>query len=571
MFAYLHRRYRIKQRLEDANDKHASLDFGLGEVHRNEKEDGHTSEMAMSDPNLARMIRSRGVSLDLNNPYVLPPQLHNSRGSLHSLTRSQDGEGPYRSVHMVLDSGMMGSSRPPTSQSSRPTSQKDNSSVKTRSTDSTSKANLLRYAQKPSEESPQVYSAPNTSPSSSPPTSSARPSDEATFTARTEPEVVVKPAVIAIPAPAFIPERAINPQIPARKLEGPSPRLVREGTDQQGAFVLPPRRESKPATPKLVIPQSPPPTFSNAPVAPNAIKTPSREYHQAQTSSMSGPNGSRTPSVPSSPVVPYDEDLTYADVLGIVQKESRSPYVDNVAQFSPLPTIPEPTPVRGLGVQFGSKRLQAGQRPLPPSDPTDNPDQRANKIRSFYREYFDESNSNNHPYIHGSDYYEGYGQEYLDGAAIYDPETGQFIVAGAPFNSPITRRAMTPPPRAPPRFRNSPAPSGRRSSSTGRSNAQHRDGRVHSSASAQAPGYRGRAPKRQAPTPGPLNTLPTPHHLKDDSASTTEFAPPLSYKDRQAGKQMSPSPALQPWTAPNRRAFSPLASSFDDLPVVPSP
>lgn len=254
---------------------------------------------------------------------------------------------------------------------------------------------------------------------------------------------------------------------------------------------------------------------------------------------------------------PYDEEYeTYADVLGIVQKESSDPYFGET----------------GLGVQgvdTGTRRLSASLRPLPPEDVSDvNPEDRANRIRSFYKEYFDDKRGTMAG-PSGADYYEDYNQEYLDGATVWDPETGEFIVNGArPYGEPVTRRAMTPPPRAPPRFRNGSANGGRMYGS-----GQYAPGRPRGHSSASGAGNRGRQPKKQLPPPpSPLSNLPTPHLLRDDSAifNANEFAPPSSYKDRVAGRPESPFADKRPYS-PSVRAFTPLQSSFDDLRVMPSP
>jgi hypothetical protein len=80
-------------------------------------------------------------------------------------------------------------------------------------------------------------------------------------------------------------------------------------------------------------------------------------------------------------------------------------------------------------------------------------------------------------------------------------------------------------------------------------------------------------PKRPMPPPQPLNSLPTPHQLKNDDAifSAADFAPPISFRDRQAGRRPdSPLGAQRPYS-PTVRAFVPLASSFEDLAAIPSP
>ncbi|KAH0309036.1 hypothetical protein KCU71_g8532, partial [Aureobasidium melanogenum] len=47
----------------------------------------------------------------------------------------------------------------------------------------------------------------------------------------------------------------------------------------------------------------------------------------------------------------------------------------------------------------------------------------------------------------------------------------------------------------------------------------------------------------------------------------TLFAPPVSYRDRQAGR--TPDSPSRPYS-PSVRAFTPLVTSFDDLAVIPS-
>jgi hypothetical protein len=210
-------------------------------------------------------------------------------------------------------------------------------------------------------------------------------------------------------------------------------------------------------------------------------------------------------------------------------------------------------------------------RPLPPDNPEDNPEQRANRIRSFYKEYFDDSKPEPVGANIYNDYYEDYGSEYLDGA-IFDPESGAFVVTqpNAPYAEPVTRRAMTPPPRAPPRFRSNTGPRGPQ---TGRSSAAS-SGRFMppprgmSSMSGRAP-----QPMRPRAPPTPLTSLPTPAKLTEDSMmiNPADFAPPVSFRDRQNGMRPdSPLGSPRPWS-PAVRPHTPLASSYDDMMVLPSP
>ena len=215
-------------------------------------------------------------------------------------------------------------------------------------------------------------------------------------------------------------------------------------------------------------------------------------------------------------------------------------------------------------------------RPLPPNEVLDDPEQRANRIRSFYKEYFDDSAPTG-PGQDARPTYVDHREEAVEGTSDVDARTGEFIVAAAPFAEPVTRRAMTPPPRAPPRFRGdahhhhkhpsmsgfSPPSSRAFSSASGR--IGHGHGHGHS-ASGHHPG-----PRRQMPPPSPLRVLPTPHLMSEDSfALPIDFAPPTTYRDRRAGRPESPMGGVRPFS-PTVAVHRPLASSFDDLSLMPSP
>ncbi|KAM0511132.1 hypothetical protein ACHAPE_010152 [Trichoderma viride] len=282
----------------------------------------------------------------------------------------------------------------------------------------------------------------------------------------------------------------------------------------------------------------------------------------------------------------------------------------------PLSRLPEPQQGGGLGVpqNNGNKRLSVGFRPLPPSEAmeSDDPEIRANRIRSFYKEYFDDSGEAPPPMPQppqhlqqqqqqqqqpksqkqgGPDYYEDYDQGYLEAAAYYDADTNAFVM---PYAQPVTRRAMTPPPssnrqgaprggsRGPgPRFRGangnggtfSPGPGGRpRAGSAFGSRAGSAFG-PRPDSSASGAWARQNQPKKNLPPPAALTSLPTPSKLGDDSFgifNAADFAPPSSIRDKVAGRSESPfgerKPFLQPPTATGQ-----LASAFEDLTPLPSP
>ncbi|KAG0156723.1 hypothetical protein PDIDSM_3904 [Penicillium digitatum] len=76
-------------------------------------------------------------------------------------------------------------------------------------------------------------------------------------------------------------------------------------------------------------------------------------------------------------------------------------------------------------------------------------------------------------------------------------------------------------------------------------------------------------PRSPSPAP-PLQILPTPHMLTDDSLmSAMEFAPGNGIKDRRAGRPETPTGGVRPYI-PGARVHTPLASAFDELAVMPS-
>jgi hypothetical protein len=145
-------------------------------------------------------------------------------------------------------------------------------------------------------------------------------------------------------------------------------------------------------------------------------------------------------------------------------------------------------------------------RPLPPEDPTDNPEQRANRIRSFYKDY---STTPSQVQL--------IKQVIRKTMARSISLMGLFLTlrqASSRLSSSVctamTRRAMTPPPRAPPRFQ---APRHQSTMSNGR--FMPPGPRAFSSELGRS-GPAGRGPPRKPmPPPAPLR-VPTPHLLQED-------------------------------------------------------
>ncbi|KAF1973186.1 hypothetical protein BU23DRAFT_533755 [Bimuria novae-zelandiae CBS 107.79] len=521
---YLHRRNVKKLRAEDKDDKYKSLDFG---VDSGNKKKG--PEMKLNGLDVEKS-HGRGLSLepDLSSPYLLPAGLHSSRESFHSLSRStKDSYDPYGPVSFGDDTSIRSGSR------------NGNGSVYTSSSNESKKMknSLLQNAQRMSQSLPLRTS----------------PSPERT-TEKSVPE-------IRYPEQTATPLSPLNP-----RYEDPFP--APPAASANNAPVEKPVNAYVPYAPTAANPPPPP--------APPVQDTKAR----ATTTPSPPPRIQSQNALVESNTMSMLSDSSYG---GGFQVTPPSPRESQVAQ--PAPLAPQPRrPVsivqnngdNALAVDdFGqnSNRLSMSLRPLPPAndDPNEDPEQRANRIRSFYKEYFDDSKPEQAgPQVY-NDYQEDYNSEYLDGT-VFDPHTGNFIVAqsSAPFAQPVTRRAMTPPPRAPPRFRSNTNHSagGPHMSQSSLGSARFPPPRNMSSMSGRLP-----AAKKPLPPPAPLSSLPTPGKLQDDFGifNAADFAPPVSFRDRQNGlRPDSPLGAPRPFS-PVVRPHTPLASSFDDLAALPTP
>ena len=566
LFVYLHRRHVNKLHKEDANDPHRSLDFGMGasNINQHGKRKGKKGpEMTVTElgtENNSRRGRGLSMDMDLGSPYVLPPGLQSSRESLHSMSRtihSQDDRYRPATTFILNDSGSMRShprsQRPAEDSSSYADS---GSSGRGYASDSMNQ-NLLKNAQRMSRSMPPTQRNPD-------PFGNAHQN-------RT-------------PSPADLPQKAL-PTVP--RSESLMPSNAREsyvsgdGADlrKSNNYLGPLIHSREPSADLLNQPSNQ--NVKGLPASPAATlrKTESRKSPPPITNPIAkAPRPPRKQSLKAPVPISHeqsflDNESDYGEGFKVTppspphQSEAPQPQVVPRPRKESMPALNSQTAdgMDALGLGFDVRRLSMGFRPLPPDDPTDNAEQRANRIRSFYKEYFDDSKPGPAPMA--GQYYEDYDEQYLGDGAIYDPASGQFVVAQPQYSEPYGRRAMTPPPRAPPRFRG-----GARHQATMSGGRFMPPGpRAFSSASGRfGPSARG-LPRPMLPPPGPLRVLPTPHLLKEDSfALPIDFAPPTSYKDRQAGRPESPRGGARPYS-PMVPAHLPLASSFDDLAVMPSP
>ncbi|KAI5857104.1 hypothetical protein BZA05DRAFT_332044 [Tricharina praecox] len=254
--------------------------------------------------------------------------------------------------------------------------------------------------------------------------------------------------------------------------------------------------------------------------------------------------------------------------------------IDEQVKKQPVQSKPPTDARKSLApAAMDGRRLSMGSRPLPPdANPEDTAEERAMRIRSFYKEYFsgDEITADAPPMpAPPARYQDEYRQEFnsngFDDTTVFDSETGRFIVPGSkPFAEPVTRRAMTPPPRAPPRFMG-PAAGGPGSRSRAGSAAGGRMPPPGPRSFSSASGHPGQQqPRRPMAPPKPLNVMPTPSMLNEDAFNSPHmFAPPVRVP-REESDFDSGRGGLRPYSP----AFSPhvpLASAFEDLPSMPSP
>ncbi|KAJ5949726.1 hypothetical protein N7454_001310 [Penicillium verhagenii] len=560
-FIILHRRHVKKLLREDANDKHKSLDFGMDDVNPRRTKPDSGGMPQMMEPS-----HGKGLSLDVY-PYLMPPGLHSPRDSIHSISRSIDDD-KYRPATFITNDNA--------SIMSYPRSRDDASSVAGSTTrfgaSEEPNSGLLRNAQRMSRSSPPLHRRPSEAPTSPPPAHlhqdypgpipgmnpyPVQHGDQAHGVAVGSPH-----------ADSNIHERAASPSESEPQFNLPEPQFnlpesqFNFGSASELHFETPAHAHGNDSNtfdedrPNFPLSDSVPSHHELEPAQASAVQLPRISFPASDITSSDYGDDHRK----SELMIPEVNIHGAAEAEHHQYQHQQEP--NKIPEFPEEPQNLEPA----YDAHRDTRRMTLGVRPLPPEDPADNPEQRANRIRSFYKEYFDDSKRE-------TTYYEDYGSEFYEGSYVYDPTNGDYFDAAppAPFAEPVGRRAMTPPPRAPPRFQG--AARHMATNSAGNNGFGGPGPRAFSSASGH-PGPRG--PRRAKPPaalqalPTPLQVLPTPHMLKDDAILTAAaFAPGKSFRDQQAGRPETPTGGLQPYS-PALRAHTPLMSSFDDLAVIPS-
>lgn len=652
---YLHRRSVKRQRREDINDPHKSLDFGLG--HGGATKGSRKSLISREKDGPSRFNRQQmSMDMNLSSPYLLPPELHNSRESFNSLAKTlHPAEDPYRQIAQYPGSevGSIRSVRRGTDAASvytRAESRADVAPLSPGPYGSPPRQNLAKSPIQPPAPShmkpePPLPEEAVMMPPSAPPKGPLPPIGTAVSASPRDADEYLAIGT-AIQEPPAVAQKSAGKDLPSPSQPSPADSgVAMEYGDSGNPF-------EKPVAPVLDSPTEPPTVGLGLNTHPDSrrasVRTSTSSYNSRSTSPA--PHKGQ-PSSTTAPIIEEPEPLNYYDFdfaeMPEMPRDQRSPspanpngHLDveeprgrNMQRTSHLFEEPNAARKSGLGVpQQDNRRLSVGFRPLPPDEimETEDPEYRANRIRSFYKEYFDDTNPENRPPLpqmpqippqhqaqhqqqypqnqqypqhqhHQSNtsYYEDYDANYAQDAPYFDPASNSFVM---PYAQPVSRRAMTPPPsgqrfpgpRGPPRafhgsqagmrypqnLRGPPRPGssvsnqmgGRSRPGSSASGAYGRP-RAGSAMSGSRSGSRFGGPRKPMPPPADLPTLPTPSKLRDDSFAlfnAADFAPPETFAERARGRSQSPSGERRPYKM-NVPAHSPLVNAYEELPTLPSP
>ncbi|TQS35739.1 hypothetical protein Golomagni_03832 [Golovinomyces magnicellulatus] len=406
LFFILQRRHVRKIREEDADDRHASLDFGLGDA-SNLRSSKKSSIQSMKDEKSGLSRRQVSLIMPMNNQYLVSLDSKNSKESLDSLSLSLRKEDPYQPVSQILASDTASSGPHKTSGSS---------------------ANKL-----PNDSQTRLHETRDSSNAST--NSRIIPTNAATFPPRYN-SLPYQQAITndhgfsnQIGFPTELPQAHISPEPTIATNGWASGRPINQQLQQQ-----------------TVIGHKDVNSFGgNQIVGTNDYQNinqnysyDSAVYHEEQrVQYINNPQDQRNQAY--SQVHPAN-NFKYESNSGDL---ASSQYLSNAEHMYENQYQMEDQ-LRGAVSSYDTSRLNnrlsvMQVRPLPPNAITesDDPEIRANRIRSFYKEYFDDSS----PIPNGT--YENRNNPNHDESIYYDPDSNQFVL---PYSQPVTRRAITPPP-----------------------------------------------------------------------------------------------------------------------------
>lgn len=553
-------------------DAHKSWDFGMS---LDEASGGKPKRKSVFGLNGEKTAGQRQLSVDMNlsSPYLLPPDIHNSRDSLSTMARSiHENEDPYRPVtqYTTSDVASMRSFRKDTTSMYAGSRQSSLTNPVPNSPRGKPQAHPPPYPDKETQAMPSPLPAVKDSYSKE----TAIPE----LDTRTAVADRSRPVLAELQVPAAAATRLSQPSTPV------SPR------PQNGSpLKLSSHQSMSEAGEELFIYDKPGVAMPEEPRSP-VVSPPAGPQSSRQYSADAGQFAFNVTSIPEMPQ--DDDELRLAgpqsDIRGQAQHRRQSseyPQDDSILQSSGLDLPP-----------VDNRRLSVGFRPLPPDEviESEDPETRANRIRSFYKEYFEDSKPDMAEY---NQHFppSGIPAQYRgapnrgpagpmdagDSGAYFDPRANTFVM---PYAQPVTRRAMTPPPsgsRFPAGGRPRVGP-GHNGSLGGMSAGMRPGSSASNMRSGSAMGPRPGTNMSGRPSPGlrkplappaPLLTLPTPSKLMDDGLSllgAIDFAPPPSMADHVSGRPQSPLGERRPFQM-KVPISSPLVSAFDEMAVLPSP
>lgn len=559
-----------KLRQEDAEDKHKSLDFGMDgnavmEKKSRKGRNGAPPEMSALDAR--RMIgKDKGLSLDLtlSNPYLLPPELQQSRESLHSLSRN--GDDKYRATNFIPDDGSI---RSPSSLRGHDDASIYTSSSRQRADTESTKGLLPNNRNFHNEPMPSIKKplpAVKDSNTLLTPNMSDMPRDSYVSTASSNGNVAALRASNNYLG-QFISGGAKNETHGENRTDADVAELVGDSPHEE--LREPPLAASTDGSGKRrsVMPEAAGFDFD---IPPNTYELSSGQeptLPQFDITPADNP-ASEIYEAPGHDVPRQHMNHTESDHHLRSNTDTNEPQQGNQQRLSPKPQAnseyenesdyydeeeEETYDINAYkdALGYDPRLLTMGMRPLPPDDPAENPEERALRIRSFYKEYFDDTAKPGGEKARLS---------YFDGSENYiDDYYGSYAQPAYGARGPSAMSAR--------------GPHGRHRATVSNGSYARSGPRAYSSASQRLAGNRMRnMPKKKLPPPQPLLVLPTPYKLTDDSMlpNPIDFAPPQMFKNQRSGTPDNLRGGLRPYS-PSTRAYNPLVSSFDDLSVLPSP
>ncbi|RKF75338.1 hypothetical protein GcM1_234041 [Golovinomyces cichoracearum] len=532
LFLILQRRHVRKIREEDADDRHASLDFGLGDT-SNLQSSNKTSIQSMKDEKSGLSHRQVSLNMSMNNPYLVSLDSKNSKDSLDSLSLSLRKEDPYRPVSKFLASDTASNKpqkRPSSPVNNSPndsqTSLNDTRNSSNASTNSRNKPanaaifppryNSLHYQQVDTND--QGLPNQNGFPTELP---QAHISPEATISTN-----------------GWASGRPLNQQLQHQPLIG------HENNNSFGA-----NQNFR--------------TNDYQNIDQNHAFDPAAYYEGERTQYTNNPTELRNQAQSQFYTA---NNFTYEPMNG---DPSSGQYPSN-AEYMYESQYPTEDQVGGVDLSYNisrsNNRLSVMQaRPLPPNAITDSddPEIRANRIRSFYKEYFDDSSS-----MPNGTYEKRNHLNHNDESVYYDPDSNQFVL---PYSQPVTRRAITPPPA-----NNSMRPTRPRNGSMGTMNYVENRSRYHPpEAQPHSSTNESHQVNLRKPTLpfSDLNQMPTPGNIGNDVLNMRSYGhvPPMVYRGQNGFSSerqripnanplsYEPSPIPSPHLLEKEGTYSPLS------------